>query len=92
MVVYIYEKVYLFSLTTITSTTKRKISVKNKEYTNNEFKYQREEKIQTSLAKEMGHRVVGGACRVAVGLEPLAIAGSELREGTLVRLGQQLFG
>ena len=41
------EKVYLFSFTTIMSTTKRKISVRNKEYTNNKFKYQREERIQT---------------------------------------------
>ena len=51
MVVYINVKVYIFSLTTIMSTTKRQISVKNKEYTNNKFKYQREERIQISSAK-----------------------------------------
>ena len=66
------------------STTKRKISVRNKEYTSNKFEYQREERIQISSAKEMGHRVVGEvavgtggvigpAYGVAVGLEPLAI-------------------
>ena len=46
------------------STMKRKISVRNKEYANNKFKYQREERIWISSAKEMGHRVVG---EVAVG-------------------------
>ena len=65
MIVYINEKVYLFSLTSIMLTTKRKISVRNKEYSNNKFEYQREERIQIfSSGKEMGHRVVGG---VAVG-------------------------
>ena len=103
MVVYINEKVCLFSLTTIMSTTKRKITVRNKEYTNNKFKYQREEKIQISSAKQMGHRVVGGvavgaggvigpAYRVVVRLELRAIAGSEIGEGASVRPGQQLFG
>ena len=54
-------------------------------------------------AKEMGHQVVGGvtvgagraigpAYIVAVELESRAIARSELGEGALVRLGQQLFG
>ena len=85
------------------STTKRKISMRNKEYTNNKFKYQREERIQISSAKEMGHRVIdevavgaggviGPAYGVAVGLEPQAIAGGELREGISVRPEQQLFG
>ena len=50
----------------------------------------------------MGHRVVGGAAigaggvigpsyGVAVGLEPQAVAGTELGEGVSVGLGQQLF-
>ena len=67
MVVYDYinENVYLFSLTTIMSKTKRKISARNKEYTNNKFKYQRKERIQISSAKEIGHFVGGG---VTVGL------------------------
>ena len=62
-------------------TIKRKLSVRNKEYTNNKFKYQREKRIQFSSAKEMGHRVVVGAGMVigpaygmTVGLEPRAIA------------------
>ena len=38
--------------------------MRNKEYTNNKFKYQREKRIQISSAKEMDHRVVVG---VAVG-------------------------
>ena len=61
------------------SMTKGKISGRNKEYTNNRFEYQREERIQISSTKEMGHRVVSGvsvgACgvigpayKVAVGL------------------------
>ena len=68
------------------STAKRKISVRNKECTNNKFEYQTEERIKISSAKEMGHRVVvgvavgagmviGPAYRVAVGLEPRATAG-----------------
>ena len=46
MVVYINERniPFLFH---------RKISVRNKEYTNNEFKYQREERIQINSAEEM---------------------------------------
>ena len=51
----------------------------------------------------MGHRVVGGvavgagliigpAYGMAVGLDPQAIAGSEVGEGASVRPGQQLFG
>ena len=47
------------------SMTKRKISARNKEYTNNKLEYQREERIQFSSAKEMDHHVVGG---VAVGV------------------------
>ena len=85
------------------STTERKISVRNKVYTNNKFVYQREERIQIISAKEMSHRVVGGvavgaagvigpAYAVAVGLEPRAITGSKLGEDALVRPGQQLFG
>ena len=46
----------------------------------------------SGTAKEMGHRVVGGvvigtggiigpACRVAVGLKPGTMAGTDLREG-----------
>ena len=58
------KEVYVFSLTTIISTTKRKISVRNKGYTNNKFEYKREERIQITSAKEMCHRVFGG---VAVG-------------------------
>ena len=103
MVVYINEKLFLFSLTTIMLTMKRKISVRNKEYTNNKFKYQREERIQISSAKEMGHHVIGGvavgaggvispADGVAVGLEPQAITESELGKCTSVKLGQQFFG
>ena len=46
------------------STTKRKIAERNKEYTINKFKYQKEERIQISSAKEIGHHVVDG---VAVG-------------------------
>ena len=65
-------------------TTKRKISVRNKEYTINKFKYQRKEIIRIMSAKEMGHRVVGGVApgslaqptEWALGLEPRAIAGS----------------
>ena len=38
--------------------------MRNKKYTNNKFKYQREERIQISSVEEMRHRVVGG---VAVG-------------------------
>ena len=75
-------------------TTKRKISVRNQEYTNNKFKYKREKRIQISSAKEMGPRVVGGvamgasgvigpAYGVAAGLEPRTIAGSELGECTI---------
>ena len=80
------KKIYFFSHTTIMATTKRKISVRNKEYTTNKFKYEREERIQISSAKEIGHRVVGGvavgaggvispAYGVAVGLELRAVAG-----------------
>ena len=86
------KKLYFFSLTTIISTTRGKISVRNREYTSNKFKYQREKRIQISLAKEMGQRVVGGvtvglggvvgpAYGVAVGMEPRALAGSEVEEG-----------
>ena len=57
-----------FSLTRIMSTTKRQISGKNNEYTINKLKYQREERIQISLAKEMGHRVVGGVAVGAAGV------------------------
>ena len=68
----VYEKVYFFSLTRIMSTTKRKISMRNKEYTNNKLKYQREERIQIRSAKEMGHRVVGGVAVGAAGVIGLA--------------------
>ena len=51
--VYINEKVYHFSLTTIMSKTKRKISVRNKEYTNIKFEYIGEQRIQISSAKEI---------------------------------------
>ena len=98
MVVFINEKVYFSSLTTIMPTTKRTISVRNKECTNNKFKYQREKRIKIISAKEMGHRVVGGvavgasgvlspAYGLAVGLEPRVIAGSEQGEGASVRPG-----
>ena len=50
------------------STTKRKISVRNKEYTNSIFEYEREKIIQINSAKEMGHRVVGGVAVVAGGV------------------------
>ena len=77
--------------------------MRNKEYTNNKCKYQREERIQISSVKEMGHRVVGEvaigaggvigpAYGLAVGLEPRAIAGSELRGGTSVGPEQKFFG
>ena len=80
------------------STTKRKMSTRKKEYTNNKLKCQREEKIQISSAKEVGHLVVGGvavgtagvigpAYGVEVGFEPRAIAGSELGESTSVKPG-----
>ena len=103
MVVYINEKVWSFSLTTFMTTTKRKIFVRNKEYTNNNFKYQREERIQINSTREMGHRVVGGvavgtdgvfgpAFWLVVGLEPPAITGSDLGEGASVRPGKQLLG
>ena len=74
-------KMYTFPLSQqLMLMTKRKISVRNKEYTNNKFKYQREERIQINSAKEMGHSVVvgvevkagvviGPSYRVAVGLE-----------------------
>ena len=63
----------------------------------------KENSNSNSSAKEMGPRVDGGvavgaggvvgpAYGVAVGLEPRAIAGSELGEYASARLGQQLFG
>ena len=45
-----------------------KISVRNKEYANNKFEYQREEIIQISSAKEMGNSVVGGVAVGAAGV------------------------
>ena len=103
MGIYINEKIYFFSLTTIMSTTKRKYrwETKNKRIINKIEK--KEYFISISSAKEISHRVVGGvavgaggvfspAYGLAVGLETRAIAGSELGEGISERPGQQLFG
>ena len=49
------------------STTKRQISVRNKQYTNIKFAYQREERIKISSAKEIDYRVVGGVALGVVG-------------------------
>ena len=105
MVVYVNEKVYLFSLTTIMSPTKRKISVRNKEYIqiiNLNIKEKKEFKLAQQKRWTPPPRVVGGvavgagwvigpAYGVAVALEPRAIAGSELGECASVRPGRQLF-